>query len=730
MHFYTLSLKTCNMRQTLSLKTCFSGINIQIVFVVLFLQMNLSLSAQGIYHFRHISAKEGLSNNEVKSLFFDDKGNLWIDTQDGWNCWDRHQVTKANDDKERHPLASMQQSVLSWKYISTKNQLLCKQNGRQNVITIPSDGSSFNTVLDVKDDGNGNVWIATDHQGVYIYNKVEKKLYHENFSASTTSGIAENHVSCIAVGQNGEVALGHLKKGVSYYNPAYSRFTHFQSASWRNVSSLLQDHLGNIWVGTDGFGLINVSKRKSFNIPGNIVVTMMEDKQGRLWVGTYKQGLLCYEEGKLTKTYTTQNSHIADNSIYSLCQDRKGNLWIGTLWGNLQCLNLTTGAFSDFKTKDKDESVAMDMWYDGKNQLYVGTLSGLAVVDVQTCKRNQVFGNVHDKPFLRKDIQSVLRDKRGLLWIAHSKGVTVWNMHNDSIFYLDKGSGLCDDVIRSICEDSQGRIWIGTSNGCSVLTFPKAKRDFVPSDIRVDNLSTADGLLDDNMSRHSIICLRDGNLMMGSYEGYSFVNLMGNSHELENVKAYELGEEYSVWTSWKAIVCYLLLLFVGVCVYLWMRHTKKKVMAEAIKKAEEILAQRSANMSSEEKAKQVSRYIEVKPSEIEISSLDEQLIMKATQYVEKNMSNEFTVEDLSATLGLTRGHLYKKLTALTGKSPVEFIRILRMKRACQLLESSGMQVAEVAYAVGYSSPKIFSRNFKAEMGMSPSEYKNKETQAK
>ena len=706
--------------------------NKRIIHIIMLLLVNLCLSAQGIYHFRHISTKEGLSNNEVKKLFFDEQGTLWIDTQDGWNCWDGHQVTMLSGKEEKlpasfkHQIASSKyQTQPSWKYVSANNQLVYKSQGKQNIINIPSDGASFNVVLDVKDDGNGNLWIATDHQGVYIYNKVEKKLYHEGFSSSTTSGIAENHVSCIAIGQNGEVALGHLKKGVSYYNPAYSRFTHFQSASWRNVSSLLQDHLGNIWVGTDGFGLINVSKRKSYNIPGNIVVTMMEDKQGRLWVGTYKQGLLCYENGKLIRTYATKNSHIADNSIYSLCQDRKGNIWIGTLWGHIQCLHLKMERFVDFKAKDKRETVAMDMWYDGKDHLYAGTLSGLAVINIQTGKRMQAFGNAHGKPFLRQDIQSVYKDRRGLLWIAHGKGMTVWNTSNDSIFYLSKENGLCDDVIRSVCEDAQGRMWIGTSNGCSVISFPKEKKTFAFSDIRIDNLTTADGLLDDNMSRHSIIRLRDGNLLLGSYEGYSFVNLMGKLHEMENAKPYELGEEYSIWTSWQAIIGYLLILLIIIGIYGWMRRTKKKVMAEAIRKAEEILAEKAANMSNEEKEEQATRYIEVKPSEIEISSLDEQLIMKATQYVEKNMSNEFSVEDLSAALGLTRGHLYKKLTALTGKSPVEFIRILRMKRACQLLESSGMQVAEVAYAVGYSSPKIFSRNFKAEMGMSPSEYKNK-----
>ena len=63
---------------------------------------------------------------------------------------------------------------------------------------------------------------------------------------------------------------------------------------------------------------------------------------------------------------------------------------------------------------------------------------------------------------------------------------------------------------------------------------------------------------------------------------------------------------------------------------------------------------------------------------------------------------------------------------ITSKGPADFIRTIRLKRARQLLDESGKQIAEIAYTVGYSSPKVFSRNFKAEFGITPSEYmKNK-----
>ncbi|SFD78443.1 hybrid sensor histidine kinase/response regulator transcription factor [Thermophagus xiamenensis] len=114
---------------------------------------------------------------------------------------------------------------------------------------------------------------------------------------------------------------------------------------------------------------------------------------------------------------------------------------------------------------------------------------------------------------------------------------------------------------------------------------------------------------------------------------------------------------------------------------------------------------------------------EIAPGEIGITSLDEKFISKASLYVEKNISNpELSVERLSQEMGVSRGHLYNKLMALTGKSPSEFIRIMRLKRGAQLLAKSQLTVAEVAYKCGFNDPKYFSRYFKEEFGVSPSQY--------
>ncbi len=140
----------------------------------------------------------------------------------------------------------------------------------------------------------------------------------------------------------------------------------------------------------------------------------------------------------------------------------------------------------------------------------------------------------------------------------------------------------------------------------------------------------------------------------------------------------------------------------------------------------DVLALKIKRMVSLRKQGVRRSYIEPTPEDIEITPLDQQLIGKAVKYVENNMGrSDLTVEELSRELGMSRVHLYKKLLALTGKSPIEFIRVLRLKRAAQYLRESQMNVSEIAYQLGFNNPKYFSKYFKDEYGMTPSEYQEK-----
>jgi signal transduction histidine kinase/ligand-binding sensor domain-containing protein/DNA-binding response OmpR family regulator len=139
----------------------------------------------------------------------------------------------------------------------------------------------------------------------------------------------------------------------------------------------------------------------------------------------------------------------------------------------------------------------------------------------------------------------------------------------------------------------------------------------------------------------------------------------------------------------------------------------------------ELLQSRIKNLISQREAsqKQFQKHFEVKASEVQITSLDEKLIQKAISEVERNIANkDFSVEEMSRMLGMSRVLLYKKLLSLTGKTPIEFIRTIRLQRAAQLLEKSQYTVAEIAYQVGFNNPKYFARYFKEQYNMLPSAY--------
>ena len=139
----------------------------------------------------------------------------------------------------------------------------------------------------------------------------------------------------------------------------------------------------------------------------------------------------------------------------------------------------------------------------------------------------------------------------------------------------------------------------------------------------------------------------------------------------------------------------------------------------------EILASRITNLLAQQKLlqKRFQKQIEINPGEITVTPVDEKFMKQALAAVEKNMDNpDFSVEDLSREMNMSRVTLYRKILSLTDKPPLEFIRSIRLKRAAQLLAKSGMTIAEIAYEVGFNNPKVFSRFFKEEFKVTPSQY--------
>jgi AraC-like DNA-binding protein len=118
-----------------------------------------------------------------------------------------------------------------------------------------------------------------------------------------------------------------------------------------------------------------------------------------------------------------------------------------------------------------------------------------------------------------------------------------------------------------------------------------------------------------------------------------------------------------------------------------------------------------------------SREVKLQPKDITVASVDELFLQKALGVVEENLGEaEFSVEDLESQMSMSKMQLYRKLKALTGQSPSEFIRNLRLKRAASLISQRSGNISEIAYSVGFNNLSYFAKCFKELYGVPPSEY--------
>jgi len=139
-----------------------------------------------------------------------------------------------------------------------------------------------------------------------------------------------------------------------------------------------------------------------------------------------------------------------------------------------------------------------------------------------------------------------------------------------------------------------------------------------------------------------------------------------------------------------------------------------------------VLKARIRNLLSkkEEQRTKLNAQSGVEISEINLPTLDEKLLDKVNKFTLENIANpDFGIEELSKLIGMSTVYLNKKISALTGKTTSEFVRSIRLRKAAILLEKTDKSISEVAYEVGYNSPKYFSKYFRDEYKILPSEYR-------
>lgn len=666
-----------------------------------------------------------------------------------------------------------------WLYSYTDEQIFYKKNIKSewNQINLHSKiETKSNAVRSILDDSNGHVWIGTDHKGVFIYDYVNDNLVNLLNTPMSSTSLASNRINTIYRDDSGVIWLGNFKKGVSYYHESFHEFIDTQHKECGDIASILEDKAGNIWLGTDGNGLYVKEKQKGFairklSIPDIAIISLLEDHKGRIWAGSYQDGLFCYENNSI-RHFTPENSQLPYSGVWSMKEDRYGNLWIGYVLETLVCFNPDTNTATSYLLPDGNNINVLNICYDYGDKMYIGTTYGLCVMDIVTRKPEMIYANRKEtQPFKQLFISTVFKDDRDILWLAHKQGLTAWDLKNDSLHWFDVNNGLCDNLINSITQDNHGNMWLATSNGLSILEVTPDTQEGV--DFSFKNLSTRDGLPENHFNSHSACKLSSGDLLLGGTSGYTSIAeelrytilLVDDNKDFCSFMSEYLSDEYAIQVAYNGAEALKILEKNSVNIVISdimmpvmngtelcrqiktnMQWSHIPVILLTARMAEEYKSEgfeqgaddyivkpfdfkllklriRKFIEWTEKSHRKFSQKIEVTPNEITITPLDEQFIEKAIKIVEERMSDsDFSVEMLGAELGLSRSHLYKKLMCITGKGPAEFIRIIRLKRSKQLLKESQKQIAEIAYEVGFSSPKRFTVNFKNEFGISPSDY--------
>ena len=187
-------------------------------------------------------------------------------------------------------------------------------------------------------------------------------------------------------------------------------------------------------------------------------------------------------------------------------------------------------------------------------------------------------------------------------------------------------------------------------------------------------------------------------------------------HEQSDSYLHQLDAQRIV--TWMAVGIIALLL---IAIVLFYRYHLNKVAMQRERVIDTLWNIPAEELPQEPEQPAEKPEAEEKP-ETEEPTIDSRFLARFKEVVEARMSDsEVSVEDLAADMNLSRVQLYRKVKAITDSSPVELLRTARLKRAYQLLVTTDKNISEVAYDVGFSAPSYFTKCFKDEFGISPSD---------
>ena len=518
-----------------------------VTMLVLWLSVSLPSHAQQVT-FNTLSTAQGLSHFSVSGIFPDNKGEIWIATRMGLNCYDGSSVTTYTY-QGNHPYTlpsnTVQRLVGDGKgslfllcsnslvkmdlatrrfytlvhnnvgavgyfgklYYSSANKLYRYDLNQQEkgkagsnsklIVTLPKGTNITKFFID----HHHRLWIGTARHGAYLLEG--RRLSHPIATDQVEAFFEDNrhhmwigtwHSGCYEVSTDGKTVR-------------HGRHDGFGSNFFR---IFCQDRKGHIWMGTaDGLvrydpksGDIHIFKPNGTegSISDKSVWSLALDKQGTLWIGTYFGGVNYMNPAYQFYThYRASANGLTSNVVGRMTEDDKGNLWICTEGGGLNVLDKAShhlGRADFFPYQGSGWPNLKAIYFDRQRQtLWVGThLGGLVRIDLQS-RRTHIYryeeGNRHSLP------SDIVRDIIGYgrqLIVGTQQGVVLFDPDKGESYPLMSQQGI--DYVSSVCLDRKDNLWVATEgDGAYVLNMKtRAVRHYhneqgKPNSLGSDNLN-------------------------------------------------------------------------------------------------------------------------------------------------------------------------------------------------------------------------------------------------
>ncbi len=330
------------------------------------------------------------------------------------------------------------------------NKVLPYYNNFVNLSNIPSDPSSLgsNEVNTIFEDSGENIWVGTWGGGLSRFNKNNRTFKNYKYNKNNKSSIPDNTVWCITQAPDKNLLIGTYS-GLTKFNPKTGIFTrdYLKNArlSHYNISSLMFDNYGDLWVGTYGGGLNFLQKgsdkftyyqydpKNPGSISDNFITTLFQDREGILWVGTHAGGLNAFDREKNSfqnYQYNPREEYsISNNNIRCITEDSLGNLWIGTWGGGLDMFNRKEHKFYHYTENDGlANNLVFGILEDNSGNLWVSTNKGLSQFNMKTkrVKNFQEEDGIGSEQFG----YGYLKARDGLMYFGSLNGLTIFNPDN------------------------------------------------------------------------------------------------------------------------------------------------------------------------------------------------------------------------------------------------------------------------------------------------------------